>query len=53
MRVSEQGCSEREIEEGTCGHAPDGDIDVRNTRKMKPAGPHLMRERLKKLANII
>ena len=57
--LDEQGCSEREIAEGTCGHAPDGDIDVHNTMDMKPAGPKskviqikMLQERFQKLANI-
>ena len=56
--VNEYGCSEQEIEEGTCGHAPDGAIDIHNTDRMKPAGSHLLKislsevKRLKKLANI-
>jgi len=40
--VNEQGCTEKEIAEGTCGHAPDGKVDVHNTHKMKPAGPDLL-----------
>ena len=54
-------CTEQEIAEGTCGHAPDGKVDVHNTHKMKPAssnvhsGLHLnlqLQERFQKLANI-
>jgi hypothetical protein len=50
-KMDEQGCSEQEIEEGTCGYSEDG-----KPRK-KPAGPNLMgykklQERFKKLANI-
>ena len=44
--LDEQGCSEQEIEEGTCGYGVDGKL------KDEPAGPSLMRERFKKLANI-
>jgi len=39
---TEEGCTEQEIAEGTCGHAPDGDIDVHNTMDMEPAGPDLI-----------
>ena len=35
-----------EVEEGTCGYSVDGES------KKKPAGPHLMRERFKKLAGL-
>ena len=45
--IKEQGCTEEEIREGTCGYSPDG------KPRRKPAGPNLMRERLKKLANLI
>lgn len=45
--LDEQGCSEQEIEEGTCGYGVDGKLGD------EPAGPSLMRERFKKLANII
>ena len=44
--IYEAHCTEQEIEEGTCGYGEDGKIGD------KPAGPHLMRERFKKLANI-
>ena len=30
--------------EGSCGYAPDGEVDVHNTDKMKPAGPDLIRK---------
>jgi hypothetical protein len=64
--VGEGICTEQEVEEGTCGHALDGDVDVYNTDNMTPAGPHLfyldeekqqlqeskMVSRFKKLANI-
>ena len=33
-----------QVQEGTCGFAPDGKIDVHNTDKMKPAGPDLVRK---------
>ena len=45
--INEQGCTEQEIKEGTCGYGEDGKVEN------KPAGPHLMRERFKKLANIV
>ena len=45
--IDENGCTEQEIAEGTCGYGEDGKIGK------KPAGPYLMRERFKKLANII
>jgi hypothetical protein len=45
-KMDEYGCSEQEIEEGTCGYGKNGKIG------RKPAGPHLMRERFKKLAGI-
>ena len=45
--IDEAHCTEQEIEEGTCGYGEDGKIEN------KPAGPHLMRERFKKLANIV
>ena len=55
--MDEYGCSEQEIAEGTCGYAPDGEIDVYNTSNMEPAGPQLisvqLQERFKKLAGII
>ena len=55
--IDEYGCSEQEIAEGTCGYAPDGEIDVYNTSNMEPAGPQLisvqLQERFKKLAGII
>jgi len=44
--INEQGCTEQEIAEGTCGYGMDGKIGD------KPAGPYLMRERFQKLANI-
>ena len=47
LDLSEIGCTEQEIAEGTCGHGKNGKIG------RKPAGPHLMRERFKKLAGII
>jgi len=45
-KMDEQGCTEQEIAEGTCGYSPDG------KPRRKPAGPNLMRERFQKLANI-
>jgi hypothetical protein len=30
-----------DLEEGTCGYAPEGNIDVSNTDELSPAGPHL------------
>ena len=53
--IDEQGCTEQEIAEGTCGYAPDGKVDVHNTDKMKPASSIKiisLQERFKKLANI-
>ena len=53
--LNEQGCTEQEIAEGTCGHAPDGKVDVHNTHKMKPASSIkviALQERFQKLANI-
>ena len=55
--LEEGACTEEEIAEGTCGYAPDGEVDVNNTRKMKPASPARIKiislqERFKKLANI-
>ena len=44
--LEEGTCTEQEIAEGTCGYGVDGEIGD------EPAGPHLMRERFKKLANI-
>ena len=37
----EDFCTEEEIREGTCGYAPDGDIDPYNTDELEPAGDHL------------
>ena len=34
--------------EGTCGYAPDGELDVHNTDKLTPAGPHLLKKKKKK-----
>lgn len=55
-KMDEYGCSEQEIEEGTCGHAPNGEVDVHNTHKMKPASSRIkiiaLQERFQKLANI-
>ena len=34
--------------EGTCGYAPDGKLDVHNTDKLTPAGPHLLKKKKKK-----
>ena len=53
--VDEAHCTEQEIEEGTCGYAQDGKVDVHNTHKMKPASSIKiisLQERFKKLANI-
>ncbi len=53
--INEQGCSEKEIAEGTCGHAPNGEVDIHNTSKMKPASSIKiisLQERFQKLANI-
>ena len=54
--LEEGTCTEQEIAEGTCGHAPDGEVDVHNTHKMKPASALKIsiqeQKRLKKLANI-
>jgi len=50
--LDEQGCTEQEIAEGTCGYGVDGKPGK------KPSGPHLnkksnfLQERFKKLANI-
>ena len=33
--------------EGTCGYAPDGELDVHNTDKLTPAGPHLLKKKKK------
>ena len=44
--LDEQGCTEQEIAEGTCGYSLDG------KPADKPAGPHLMRERFQKLAGL-
>ena len=35
--LDENGCTEKEIAEGTCGYAPDGEIDVDNTDELEPA----------------
>ena len=65
-KIDEDGCTEQEIEEGTCGYAPDGDIDPYITDELEPAGTQLfildeekpklqeskMINRFKKLANI-
>jgi hypothetical protein len=45
-KLDEYGCTEEEIEEGTCGYGKNGKIGK------KPAGPYLMRERFQKLAGI-
>ena len=59
-------CTAQELEEGTCAHALDGDVDVYNTDNMTPSGPHLFYldeekqqlqeiktvKRFKKLANL-
>jgi len=52
--LEEGTCTEEEIAEGTCGHAPDGKVDVHNTHKMKPASSIKisLQERFQKLANI-
>ena len=42
-QMDEAHCTEEEIREGTCGHAPDGDVDVHNTNNMTPAGPQLIK----------
>ena len=35
--------------EGTCGYAPEGKVDVHNTDKLTPAGPHLLKKQKKKV----
>ena len=44
-----------QMEEGTCGYAPGGEVDVRNTDQMSPASPDLIRrairQEIKKLSN--
>ena len=53
--MDEAHCTEQEIEEGTCGYAQDGKVDVHNTHKMKPASSIKiisLQERFQKLANI-
>ena len=37
----DEGCTEEQIKEGTCGYAPDGDIDPYSTDELEPAGAHL------------
>ena len=40
--------------EGSCGYAPDGNINVNNTDKMTPAGPNLIRKYIQKeIKNLI
>ena len=54
-KMDEAHCTEQEIEEGTCGYAQDGKVDVHNTHKMKPASSIKiisLQERFQKLANI-
>ena len=36
-----------QMEEGTCGYAPGGEVDVRNTDKMTPAGPDLIKMKIR------
>ena len=31
-----------QVQEGTCGYAPNGEVDVNNTDRMTPAGPDLI-----------
>ena len=40
--LEEGTCTEKEIREGTCGYAPDGEVDIHNTEKHTPAGPELL-----------
>jgi hypothetical protein len=41
-KQAEEKPMEKEIKEGTCGYAPEGDIDVTNTDKLSPAGPDML-----------
>ena len=36
-----------QMEEGSCGYALDGEVDVHNTDKMSPAGPNLIRRSIR------
>jgi len=38
--------------EGTCGYAPEGKVDVHNTDKLTPAGPHLLKKQKKKVESM-
>jgi len=39
----------KRVSEGTCGYAPEGKIDVKNTNKLTPAGPHLLKKKIKEI----
>ena len=38
-----------QMEEGTCGYAPDGEVDTQNTAKLTPAGPNLIKLKIREL----
>ena len=40
---------EYSMEEGTCGYAPGGEVDVNNTDKMTPAGPDLIKIKIQEV----
>ena len=46
LDANEISMAEDQTDEGTCGYAPGGEVDVHNTDKLTPAGPHLMRKRM-------
>ena len=45
----DEGCTEEQIKEGTCGYAPGGEVDVNNTDKMTPAGPDLIKIKIQEV----
>lgn len=40
-----------QMEEGTCGYAPGGEVDVHNTDKMTPAGPNMVKIKIREIIN--
>jgi|MDTC01.2.fsa_nt_gb hypothetical protein len=42
VEVSINNALDHQMIEGSCGYAPDGEVDVNNTDRMTPAGPDLI-----------
>ena len=47
LDANEISMAEDQTDEGSCGYAPDGEVDTFNTDKLTPAGPALLQKRIR------